>query len=648
MKLTVSYRGFRPGCIRILAQDADSMQAAEPKDLEPKPGVYDGALTVAVFRGQGWGSRMKIEAWAFEGACSGTAVAQQEQTTLVEDGRVQELSLALAARDVDRDGFVDTADKGSDCDDRDPAVYKNAPELCDAKDNDCDGKTEAVLQGQACEIAGGCPGGTWACESGKPLFCRTPSPTIWYRDADNDTFGSKAAVAESFCAPPGAGYADNNRDCDDADDRRFPGAVERCNGVDDNCNDTPDEGIPGIGDQCPSSGGCTGVLTCSSSGEFDCKVTPPPTLYYTDDDGDGDGRADQEGVPYCTSIPQGYVSSHTDCDDGNPFIHGDAPELCDAVDNDCDGATEPAGVCDGGTPSWALIPSLNSDNKDWNSISLWRDGGVWIVGDEGRRAVRPAGNAAFEPVKTTNCDGNWISVWAAPETGFAYIGADNQRGGGQPPTQDNCNTTAIEIDRIYGLMGLPSGDGFEVHGVGQDGTANRKTFVWTGTEVRFGSTNIDGTLYDIHGISRDRLFAVGGPPGSSRIYRFDASASQWQTTNIEDDFPDLRVLRGVWVVNGTLAYAVGERGAVLRWDDGRWEQVDFPTPTETLTAVLAFGRNSVYVTAESGKVYRYNGTGWTPYLSSETQPLNDIAGTSPEDIWVVGDKGRVFHWPRAP
>nr|AYM52281.1 hypothetical protein [Stigmatella aurantiaca Sg a15] len=648
VKLIVSWKGFTPGCIRVNARDANSPQVSAPKDLKPRAGEFQGTFTVAVFRGEGWGSQVAVEAQAFEGACSDTAipVARQEGTSLVEDGRIQDLSLSLEARDKDQDGFVDEKDHGSDCQDQDPAIYPGAPDLCDGKDNDCDGQTEEVLLGRPCTVDGGCPGGTWACEPGKPVFCNVPPPTFWYRDMDNDTFGSRDAGAEPFCTPPDSGYADNNTDCDDSDDQQFPGALEICNREDDNCDGTSDE-LLGVGALCNLTNDCKGQLACAGDGGVYCQETAPPTLYYPDDDGDSQGQSDAQGLPYCASPPQGFVSNNTDCDDGNPFTYHGAPELCDEADNDCDGAPETADHCDGGSRSWVRVDALNSDNKDWNSISLWRDGGVWIVGNDGRRAVRQAESTHFD-VKTSGCGGDWLSVWANPETGFAYMGAGNRQGGSQTPGQNDCDTQSTETDRIHGLLGLPIQDGFEIHGVGQDGTANRQTFVWTGTDVRYGATNINGPMHDVHGTSRDRLFAVGGPPGSARIYSFNAGTSQWQSTNIEGSFPELRPLKGVWVVNPSLAYIVGDQGAVLRWESGVWSKIDFPSNAENLTSVIAFGRNSVYATTRSGKVYRYNGSEWNAYSPGENQPLKDIAGTSPEDLWVVGEQGKVFHWPSAP
>ena len=65
---------------------------------------------------------------------------------------------------------------------------------------------------------------------------------VYYVDADGDGFGS--TVTANFCAMPSTGFALNNTDCNDAVATTYPGAVELCNSVDDNCSGFIDEGCP--------------------------------------------------------------------------------------------------------------------------------------------------------------------------------------------------------------------------------------------------------------------------------------------------------------------------------------------------------------------------------------------------------------------
>ena len=117
-----------------------------------------------------------------------------------------------------------------------------------------------------------------------------------------------------------------SEDCDDTRDTVFPGATERCNGIDDNCDGVIDEGYDEDAD---------GVLTCDG----DCNDAEP-TVYTgavdlcgdgldNDCDGVSDNGEDQDedADGACGSV---------DCDDDDPNTYPDASEICDLVDNDCD------------------------------------------------------------------------------------------------------------------------------------------------------------------------------------------------------------------------------------------------------------------------------------------------------------------------
>ncbi len=165
-------------------------------------------------------------------------------------------------------------------------------------------------------------------------------------------------------------------DCDDENASVNPNGIETCNGLDDDCNLSIDDGLPvstyyadidgdGFGgalvvlDTClmtPPTGYVTNSLDCNDS---DLSVSPsgvetcngidddcsgviddgiPYYDYYMDFDGDGFGDASMVMDTCLTSAPDGFVENSLDCDDDNAQIYPGAPEVSDnGIDEDCSG-----------------------------------------------------------------------------------------------------------------------------------------------------------------------------------------------------------------------------------------------------------------------------------------------------------------------
>jgi hypothetical protein len=276
-----------------------------------------------------------------------------------------------------------------------------------------------------------------------------------------------------------------------------------------------------------------------------------------------------------------------------------------------------------------------------------------MVGKSGSWARRPTGQLNFS---TGTCGGSteWYSLWIDPRSGgSAYYGGNNARLAIQAPDDMSCNTNPPEVASSFttrGLMGISQmGSPIRLHGVGTVSGTEGNTFSWDGSDTTVAlSQTATVPLQDIHGIGEGTLFAVGNVEGSQfPIYKFNAATSKWDPQT----GPALGSLdlQGVYVVNENLAYAVGEGGTVLKWNGTDWQFLPNGNnkPTGTLRSVLAFGESAVYVTSESGKVSRYNGRNWDTLLDlGGPISLYDIAGTRPDDIWVVGAGNRVYHWPQ--
>ena len=62
-------------------------------------------------------------------------------------------------------------------------------------------------------------------------------------------------------------------------------------------------------------------------------------MYYTDADGDGFGDINSLAVEACTA-PAGSVDNNTDCDDSNSLVNPAQTEVCNDVDDNCNGQAD--------------------------------------------------------------------------------------------------------------------------------------------------------------------------------------------------------------------------------------------------------------------------------------------------------------------
>ena len=197
-------------------------------------------------------------------------------------------------------GFVSNSD---DCDDILSDVYLGADEYCNGRDDNCDGNIDEDTAVDA---------------------------LIWYGDTDFDSFGDP--LNSIISCYQSNGYVSNQDDCDDSQNTINPSMPEYCNSIDDNCD-----------------------------GNIDEDTAVDALMWYADTDNDSFG--DTNSSTLSCNQPAGYVQNDNDCNDNNTAINPSAIEVCNTLDDDCDGSIDENTI---GAPTWYL----DADNDNFGNPNV--------------------------------------------------------------------------------------------------------------------------------------------------------------------------------------------------------------------------------------------------------------------------------------
>jgi len=343
-------------------------------------------------------------------------------------------------------GFIDK-DKNDQNGCEEPCTLSNGgTELCDGKDNDCNGvvddpggvpidfKTDKLNCG-ACNVVCGLPNAVVECQNSA---CVVTGCVGQHKDADGDPANG------CECLPDGVEICDGkDNDCNGTADDGLtalgacgsstgecqqgtlqciggsPTCVgdvgpkpEECNGKDDDCDGTPDDNLPSFGVCGSGVGECQqGTLQCQGGKQVCVGEVGPGTEVCNGKDDDCNGTPDDNlaGIPGVCGTNQGEcVAGTLLCQAGGLVCLGKKDpeqEMCDGKDNDCNGQNDPPACVFGGANRETRLdePGVSTPGAH-NSTQLHIAGkgerilAVWLDRRNDRGDV--FGNVSFDSGKT--------------------------------------------------------------------------------------------------------------------------------------------------------------------------------------------------------------------------------------------------------
>lgn len=344
--------------------------------------------------------------------CDETADCDQQawDCTTVNTGTGDDVSACIPANlCIDRDGDlygIGPGCLGADCDDTNPLVNPGAPELCNGIDDNCDGTIDNQLvdTNRFCDTdkLGVCANGQTQCANSQLVCVPLQSPgreVCNGLDDDCDGLVDENQMADAnsnfivgigtacqIAAPPPGACNIGERVCDPARGGIICASNgdpqdEICNGIDDNCDGQPDSGVANLGMPCSN-----GFGICQALGVNVCDPTDPLAPVLCDAQANS-GNAGAEVCDYVDNNCDGQIDEDFKNDDGDyAFVENCGQCAINCVnllgDNPADihvvAACEPTGTSY--TCGYTCVDGwVDADGDESNGCELQPDGqGIYV------------------------------------------------------------------------------------------------------------------------------------------------------------------------------------------------------------------------------------------------------------------------------
>jgi hypothetical protein len=285
----------------------------------------------------------------------------------------QETCFADGDGDGFRNGSAVVISLDADCSDAGEA-------LASALDTDCNDAVAAIRPG-ATEL----PGDT--------VDQNCDGQELCFVNSDGDGYRTTATLTTTRVSCDGSGQALAALpagDCDDGAATRYPGAPELCDGIDQDCDGTADNGLATLN-------------------------------YYVDADGDGFGRSGATATASCKAVA-GSVTNDGDCDDARSAIRPGVTEVAgDGLDQNCDGQE----LC--------YVDADSDGYRNGSTVTVSADADCFDLGEALATApdtdcndlvgaIRPGVTEVAGDSVDQNCDGSELCFVDADRDGYRVAG----------------------------------------------------------------------------------------------------------------------------------------------------------------------------------------------------------------------------------